>query len=216
MASAGSAWPISCATQRVSIGFCRLSACASSRHFRRRASLVAFSAAARAFRAASSLPILFCSASSSRSSEDSTSPARHRSDWMPWNGSSMRCGFSSSTATVAFGDGVIDAGCHGAITDKAGVRELRDYLTTLRDAARARYDAGLSWIDAAEEIVADHFTHWIDRERVFINVNGLYREFSGEKKPVSVMKVYEAMADWYWHRGPQAHAHAHGGACTDH
>ena len=87
---------------------------------------------------------------------------------------------------------------HGAITDKAGVRELRDYLTTLRDAARARYDAGLSWIDAAEEIVADHFTHWIDRERVFINVNGLYREFSGRKKPVSVMKVYEAMADWYW------------------
>jgi glyoxylase-like metal-dependent hydrolase (beta-lactamase superfamily II) len=101
---------------------------------------------------------------------------------------------------------------HGAITDKSGVRELRDYLTTLRDAARARYDAGLSWIDAAEEIVADHFTHWIDRERVFINVNGLYREFAGGGKPASVMKVYEAMADWYWHRGP----HARAGACADH
>jgi glyoxylase-like metal-dependent hydrolase (beta-lactamase superfamily II) len=101
---------------------------------------------------------------------------------------------------------------HGGITDKAGARELRDYLVTLRDAARARYDAGLSWIDAAEEIVADHFTHWIDRERVFINVNGLYREFAGGGKPASVMKVYEAMADWYWNRGP----HAHAGACTGH
>ena len=38
----------------------------------------------------------------------------------------------------------------------------------------------------------------LNAERIFINVNGLYREFSGDTKPVSVMKVYEAMADWYW------------------
>ena len=98
---------------------------------------------------------------------------------------------------------------HGPITDKGGVRELRDYLSILRDAARARYDAGLSWIEASEEIVADHFTHWLDRERVFINVNSLYREFDGNTRPPSVMKVYEAVADWYWRNG---HAHP----CADH
>ena len=102
---------------------------------------------------------------------------------------------------------------HGAITDKAGVRALRDYLTTLRDAARARYDAGLSWTEAAEEIITDHFTRWIDRERVFINVNALYREFSGDPRPLGVMKVYEAMAKWYWSEGRNGHAH---GPCTDH
>lgn len=87
---------------------------------------------------------------------------------------------------------------HGPISGKAAVRELRDYLAALRDEARARYDAGLSWIEASEDIIADFFAHWIDRERVFVNVNSLYREFAGETRPPSVMKVYEAMADWYW------------------
>lgn len=87
---------------------------------------------------------------------------------------------------------------HGPISGKAEVRELRDYLAALREEARARYDAGLSWIEASEEIVADFFPHWIDRERVFVNVSSLYREFDGETKPPSVMKIYEAMADWYW------------------
>jgi len=87
---------------------------------------------------------------------------------------------------------------HGPIGDKGVVRDLREYLVTLRDAARARYDAGLDWVAAAEEIVVDHFTHWIDRERVFVNVNSLYREFSGDRKPLAVTKVYEAMAQWYW------------------
>ena len=93
---------------------------------------------------------------------------------------------------------------HGAITDKAGVRELRDYLSILRDETRARFDAGLSWIDAAEEIITDHFTHWIDRERIFVNVCSLYREFDYRAESPSVMQVYEVMAGWCW-----AHGHAH-------
>ena len=42
---------------------------------------------------------------------------------------------------------------HGPITDKSGVRAMRDYLTTLRDAAKARYEAGLDWHSAASEII---------------------------------------------------------------
>ncbi len=68
---------------------------------------------------------------------------------------------------------------HGPIIDKAAVHELRDYLAALRDEARARYDAGLTWTDASEEIVAKFFAHWIDRERAFINVNCLHGEFAG-------------------------------------
>ena len=93
---------------------------------------------------------------------------------------------------------------HGAITDQAGVRELRDYLSILRDEARARFDAGLSWIEASEEIIADHFTHWLDRERVFVNVNSLYREFDSHADAPGIMQVYEVMAGWCW-----AHGHSH-------
>lgn len=97
---------------------------------------------------------------------------------------------------------------HGPIGGKAEVRELRDYLASLRDQARARFDAGLSWMEAAEEIVKGHFTHWIDRERVFVNVNSLYREFSGDTRPLAVTRVYEAMADWYWaHKKAEAACH---------
>jgi cyclase len=90
---------------------------------------------------------------------------------------------------------------HGAVTDKRGVREMRDYLSILRDEARARFDTGLSWVDAAEEIIADHFTHWIDRERIFVNVNSLYREFDEQADVPSVMQVYEVMAGWCWDHG---------------
>lgn len=87
---------------------------------------------------------------------------------------------------------------HGPIGNETAVREMRDYLFILRDEARERFDAGLTWTEAAEEIVADHFTHWLDRERVFINVNSLYREFAGETRPPGVMKVFAEMAKWYW------------------
>ena len=36
----------------------------------------------------------------------------------------------------------------------------------------------MSWTDAVSEIVADHLPHRIDRERVFIDVASLWREFS--------------------------------------
>jgi glyoxylase-like metal-dependent hydrolase (beta-lactamase superfamily II) len=94
---------------------------------------------------------------------------------------------------------------HGPVCGKEGVRELRLYLTTLRDAARARFDAGMSWTDAAEEIVADHFTHWLDRERVFINVAMLYRQFTGGALKLSVTEIYEPMAAWFWAHSGHAH-----------
>ena len=102
---------------------------------------------------------------------------------------------------------------HGPISGKAEVRALRQYLAELRDEAKKRYDAGLDWVAASEEIVADFFPHWIDRERVFINVNSLYREFQGDSRPPSAMKVFAEMAKWYWSEYPDRHPH---GNCTDH
>lgn len=101
---------------------------------------------------------------------------------------------------------------HGPVVGPEGVRELRAYLTGMRDETRKRFDAGLSWTDAAAEIVADFFDHWLDRERVYINVNRLYAEFVGDTAPPDINGIFEAMAKWYWSEAgvaSRAHAHPH-------
>lgn len=104
---------------------------------------------------------------------------------------------------------------HGPITDKDGVRRLQRYLIEIEAEARKRHDAGLSWVDAARDIVDDFFPDWIDRERVFLNVYALYREFSADMERCSVMDIYTHMAEWYWaERDPSGDAtgcagHAH-------
>lgn len=102
---------------------------------------------------------------------------------------------------------------HGPVSGKEEVGALKAYLAELRYESRKRYDAGLDWVDASEEIIADFFNHWIDRERVFINVNTLYREFDKDAKPPAAMKVFAEMAKWYWSEYPDRHPH---GNCTGH
>ena len=82
---------------------------------------------------------------------------------------------------------------HGPITDKRGVRAVRDYLVYIRDEARARYDAGLSAFDAAMDISLDDYDSWGDAERIAVNVATLYREFGapGSGDPLG---AFEAMA----------------------
>jgi hypothetical protein len=99
---------------------------------------------------------------------------------------------------------------YGPVVGKDGVRELRSYLSGIRDETRERYDAGLSWTEAAAEIVADFFPHRIDRERVYINVNGLYAEFADDTAPPDVDGIFVDMARWYWsEEGAASSAHVH-------
>jgi cyclase len=72
---------------------------------------------------------------------------------------------------------------HGPITDKAGVRYFKSYLEYVNSEARKRYDAGLSYYDAATEISLDPYMDWIDSERIVINVAALYREYGMEAQP---------------------------------
>lgn len=66
---------------------------------------------------------------------------------------------------------------HGPITDKRGVRAVRDYLSYVRDEARLRYDAQMSVYDAALDIAMTDYDSWGDSERIVANVATLYREF---------------------------------------
>jgi glyoxylase-like metal-dependent hydrolase (beta-lactamase superfamily II) len=83
---------------------------------------------------------------------------------------------------------------HGPITNKAGVRQVRDYLVYIRDEARARYKAGLTAFEAAREIELGAFAGWLDAERIAVNVDTLYREFKNESQRTDIIELFSNMA----------------------
>ena len=83
---------------------------------------------------------------------------------------------------------------HGPVTDAAGSRAVRDYLIYVRDEARARYDAGLSVDDAVADIALGDFASWGDAERIAVNVDTLYREFSGSHEQPNAVELFTSMA----------------------
>ena len=84
---------------------------------------------------------------------------------------------------------------HGPITDVAGVAQVKAYLQYIEGEARARFDAGLSVREAALDIALGDFDRWIDAERIAINVDTLYREFSGVKGSTETLEMFGLMAE---------------------
>ena len=91
---------------------------------------------------------------------------------------------------------------HGPITDKAGVRAVRNYLEFVRDEARARYDAGLSAFEAAKDIELGPFAGWLDAERIAVNVDTLYREFNKDSQVTDINTLFTQMAELAGYRSP--------------
>ena len=84
---------------------------------------------------------------------------------------------------------------HGPVTDKRAVTALRDYFTYLDREARARFDAGVSAMDAALDISLADFPSWGEAERLVANVRTLYRWYSGDER-ASALEVLGEMAEW--------------------
>jgi glyoxylase-like metal-dependent hydrolase (beta-lactamase superfamily II) len=84
---------------------------------------------------------------------------------------------------------------HGPITDKHGVLKVRQYLQFVRDQARARYDAGLDAFEAAKDIELSEYSSWSDPERIAVNVDSLYREFSGQQTRTDLLELMRRMAE---------------------
>ncbi|HET8844669.1 MAG TPA: MBL fold metallo-hydrolase [Ktedonobacteraceae bacterium] len=83
---------------------------------------------------------------------------------------------------------------HGPITDKQSVQKLKNYFEYLRDEVRQRHQAGMSVLDAARDIPMDAYAHWIDSERIVVNVAAIYRELDGEQEAVSPFSLFGLMA----------------------
>ena len=84
---------------------------------------------------------------------------------------------------------------HGPITDKHGVAKVRHYLQYVHDQARMRYDAGMDAFEAARDIELSEYSAWSDPERIAVNVDSLYREFSGEQASTDMLELVSRMAD---------------------
>jgi len=84
---------------------------------------------------------------------------------------------------------------HGPITDRRGVAAVQGYLEYVRDQARSRYDAGMDAFEAAKDIALGDYASWGDSERIVVNVDRLYREFSGDDSAPEIPKLFSQMAE---------------------
>jgi glyoxylase-like metal-dependent hydrolase (beta-lactamase superfamily II) len=91
---------------------------------------------------------------------------------------------------------------HGPITDTHGVEVVKGYLQYIQAEARKRYDAGMSAVEAANDIALSDYASWEDAERIVVNVNTLYREFSGGALPANVAELFAPMAKLAKRRKP--------------
>lgn len=106
---------------------------------------------------------------------------------------------------------------HGAITDKNGVRELKNYFEFILVEARKRFDAGMTDEEAARDISWEAFRDWGEPERVIVNVNAAYRDFAKDRNPPDVMRLFSLMAKAHFERvskscpacGGHGHDHTH-------
>lgn len=88
---------------------------------------------------------------------------------------------------------------HGPITDKSGVRDMREYLAYLLAEARKCYDAGMDFKEAADKISLDRWASWGESERIYANVHACYREFAGKAGgPPDVLGMLELMGKRYF------------------
>ena len=83
---------------------------------------------------------------------------------------------------------------HGPITDKSGVRAVREYLVYIEAEARKRHAAGMSVMEAAQDISFEDYSSWGDAERIVVNVDTLYKEFNNDPTPSDIVKMFEMMS----------------------
>jgi cyclase len=86
---------------------------------------------------------------------------------------------------------------HGPVTDASGLRDLRRYLVYVLDEARARFDAGMDEVEAADDIDLSDFADWGEAERIVANVIAAYRAFDPARPPKSRQELIAAMANWH-------------------
>jgi cyclase len=82
---------------------------------------------------------------------------------------------------------------HGPIVDKTAVNDEREYLLWVEREAKVRFDAGLSPLDAARDMMGE-YDHLSERERLVVNISAVYRELDPDRPP-SFVDLFAQMAE---------------------
>jgi cyclase len=83
---------------------------------------------------------------------------------------------------------------HGPITDRAGVRQIGDYLRYVRDEATRSHAEGLTPLEAARRLRLDAFAGWGDAERLPVTIASIYRALDPEWPAPALHELFGLMA----------------------
>ena len=83
---------------------------------------------------------------------------------------------------------------HGPLATVAAVEDLRGYFAFFRVEVRARFDAGMTALEAARDVDLGPYAGWGEAERVVANIHALYREF-GSDGPGDALTLMGEMAE---------------------
>lgn len=82
---------------------------------------------------------------------------------------------------------------HGPLTDLQAVLDLKGYFELLIGQAKQRFEAGMSPLEASEDIDLGPYEGWSEPERLVANLNALYHEL-GADVPTDPITVFGYMA----------------------
>jgi len=89
---------------------------------------------------------------------------------------------------------------HGPLTDLSGVREVADYLRFVEAESTVRFEAGMGPEDAARDIGLGRYARWKDVERITVNVDTVWREWSGTTGSTDPLVLFGRMGALYFDR----------------
>jgi glyoxylase-like metal-dependent hydrolase (beta-lactamase superfamily II) len=92
---------------------------------------------------------------------------------------------------------------HGPITDRRGVERVREYLEFVQREAKQRFDAGMSPMQAAQDIDLGEYADWGESERIAVNVDTAYREFTADAQRTDIFELFRQMAEIAGYRPAQ-------------
>ncbi len=85
---------------------------------------------------------------------------------------------------------------HGPVTDADGVRDLAHYLQYVADEATTRFELGMDFDAAADDIDLSPFADWSEQERIAVNVHAVYRGLDPSLPALTVPEQFDRMARW--------------------
>jgi 2-keto-4-pentenoate hydratase/2-oxohepta-3-ene-1,7-dioic acid hydratase in catechol pathway/glyoxylase-like metal-dependent hydrolase (beta-lactamase superfamily II) len=90
---------------------------------------------------------------------------------------------------------------HGPITGPDGIRAVRGYFEHILAEIDAAHGKGLTFAEAADGIDLGEYAHWLDSERVVVNVYQRYRELESQTPELPPLALLAMQADWHAKRG---------------